>query len=133
MCVPSFLFSFFGGDSLLIKIQIHSRLQRAQKLLKQSKQKDYYKVLGVARDADTRTIKKALYVPLSYLHTSQLFHVDLCWRCTYHIHLSRTAAKSAHPDKGGSEAKMAAVNEAYKVLSDPGLCFSTRPRRVYDG
>ena len=39
--------------------QIHQRLVKAQKLLKQSKQKDYYKVLGVARDADTRTIKKA--------------------------------------------------------------------------
>lgn len=33
-----------------------------QKLLKQSKQKDYYKILGVDRDADSRTIKKALYV-----------------------------------------------------------------------
>ncbi|KAG6825255.1 hypothetical protein H0H87_009919, partial [Tephrocybe sp. NHM501043] len=70
---------------------IHSRLQRAQKLLKQSKQKDYYKVLGVSRDADARTIKKAF----------------------------RSAAKTAHPDKGGSEAKMAAVNEAYEVLTDP--------------
>jgi DnaJ homolog subfamily C member 3 len=27
---------------------------------------------------------------------------------------------TAHPDKGGSEAKMAAVNEAYEVLSKPG-------------
>lgn len=26
----------------------------------------------------------------------------------------------AHPDKGGSEAKMASVNEAYEVLSKPG-------------
>lgn len=26
----------------------------------------------------------------------------------------------AHPDKGGTEAKMAAVNEAYEVLSNPG-------------
>ena len=33
---------------------------------------------------------------------------------------SRKAARSAHPDKGGSEAKMAAVNEAYEVLSNPG-------------
>ncbi|KAJ8516418.1 hypothetical protein ONZ45_g6293 [Pleurotus djamor] len=72
---------------------IHSRLQKAQRLLKQSKQKDYYKVLGVSRDADQKTIKKAF----------------------------RTAAKSAHPDKGGSEAKMAAVNEAYEVLSNPEL------------
>ncbi|KAG6852227.1 hypothetical protein C0991_001829 [Blastosporella zonata] len=71
---------------------IHSRLQRAQKLLKQSKQKDYYKVLGVARDADNKTIKKAF----------------------------RTAAKTAHPDKGGSEAKMATINEAYEVLTNPG-------------
>jgi DnaJ family protein C protein 3 len=39
---------------------VYSRLNKAQRLLKQSKQKDYYKVLGVARDADERTIKKAL-------------------------------------------------------------------------
>ena len=42
--------------------QIHTRLQRAQKLLKQSRQKDYYKVLDVPRDADTQAIKKALCV-----------------------------------------------------------------------
>jgi DnaJ homolog subfamily C member 3 len=34
---------------------------------------------------------------------------------------SRKAALAAHPDKGGSEAKMAVVNEAYEVLSDPEL------------
>lgn len=72
---------------------IHQRLQRAQKLLKQSRQKDYYKVLDVSRDADQKTIKKAF----------------------------RKAAMKAHPDKGGSEAKMAAVNEAYEVLSKPEL------------
>jgi len=72
---------------------IHARLNRAQKLLKQSRQKDYYKVLGVARDADAKTIKKAF----------------------------RKAALTAHPDKGGSEAKMAVVNEAYEVLSKPEL------------
>ncbi|KAF7789082.1 hypothetical protein EIP86_000015 [Pleurotus ostreatoroseus] len=72
---------------------ILQRLQRAQKLLKQSRQKDYYKVLGVPRDADTQAIKKAF----------------------------RKAAREAHPDKGGSEAKMATVNEAYEVLSDPEL------------
>ena len=33
----------------------------------------------------------------------------------------RTGAKLAHPDKGGSEAKMAALNEAYEVLSSPEL------------
>ena len=34
---------------------------------------------------------------------------------------SRKSAKSAHPDKGGSEAKMALLNEAYEVLSNPEL------------
>lgn len=72
---------------------IHQRLVKAQKLLKQSKQKDYYKVLGVARDADQKTIRKAF----------------------------RKAAMTAHPDKGGSEAKMATVNEAYEVLNNPEL------------
>ena len=38
---------------------VQQRLVRAQKLLKQSKQKDYYKVLSVSRDADQKTIKKA--------------------------------------------------------------------------
>ncbi|KAF8520012.1 hypothetical protein BU17DRAFT_75824 [Hysterangium stoloniferum] len=72
---------------------LHQRLQKAQRLLKQSKKKDYYKVLGVSRDADARTIKKAY----------------------------RKAAKSSHPDKGGTQAQMAAVNEAYEVLSNEEL------------
>lgn len=74
---------------------IHQRLQKAQQILKQSKKKDYYKVLGVSRDADLKTIKKAY----------------------------RKKAMDAHPDKGGSEQKMASVNEAYEVLSNDGACF----------
>ncbi|KAH7099332.1 hypothetical protein BKA62DRAFT_710172 [Auriculariales sp. MPI-PUGE-AT-0066] len=74
--------------------EIHQKLARAQRLLKLSKAKDYYKVIGVSRDADVREIKKAY----------------------------RRAAMKAHPDKaGGSEAQMAAVNEAYEVLSDPEM------------
>ncbi|GAA6029700.1 hypothetical protein JCM8097_001008 [Rhodosporidiobolus ruineniae] len=70
------------------------RLQKAQRLLKQSKSKDYYKVLGVARDADAKTIKRAY----------------------------RKMTLKSHPDKeGGSEEKMAALNEAYEVLSNPEL------------
>jgi hypothetical protein len=34
--------------------------------------------------------------------------------------VSRKVAMTAHPDKGGSEAKMAQVNEAYELLSNPG-------------
>lgn len=37
---------------------------------------------------------------------------------------SRKAVLTAHPDKGGSEAKMATVNEAYEVLSKPGMYHS---------
>lgn len=40
---------------------------------------------------------------------------------------SRKAAREAHPDKGGSEAKMATVNEAYEVLNNPGLSILQRP------
>ncbi|KAF6754043.1 hypothetical protein DFP72DRAFT_1010136 [Ephemerocybe angulata] len=72
---------------------VHQKLGKAQRKVKVSKQKDYYKIVGVSRDADAKTIKKAY----------------------------RKAAKFAHPDKGGSEAKMAALNEAYEVLSNPEL------------
>ncbi|KAK0522179.1 hypothetical protein OC834_006379 [Tilletia horrida] len=73
---------------------IQRRLVKAQKRLKLSKTKDYYKVLGVARDADERTIKKAY----------------------------RTLAKKFHPDKeGGSQEKMTEINEAFGVLSDSEL------------
>jgi DnaJ homolog subfamily C member 3 len=78
-------------------------------LLKQSKQKDYYKIVGVSRDADAKTIKKALY------GTFKFYTYD------YLTPNSRKSAKSAHPDKGGSEAKMALLNEAYEVLSNPEL------------
>ncbi len=53
--------------------------------------KDYYAVLGVARDASDQEIKKAY----------------------------RTLAHKYHPDKsGGDEQKFKEVNEAYQVLSN---------------
>lgn len=51
---------------------------------------DYYKILGVSRDADANTIKKAF----------------------------RKLARTHHPDAGGDEAKFKEINEAYEVLSD---------------
>ncbi|KIW89018.1 uncharacterized protein Z519_10503 [Cladophialophora bantiana CBS 173.52] len=80
---------------------INSKLHEAQVALKRSKSKDYYKVLGVSRDADEATIKKAY----------------------------RTATKTYHPDKAATrgvskeeaEKKMTSINEAYEVLSDPEL------------
>ena len=81
--------------------KLQQMMQEAQTLLKRSKQKDYYKVLGVPRDADERDIKKA-YRRLTIKH---------------------------HPDKAAqqgltkedAEKKMASINEAYEVLSDPEL------------
>jgi DnaJ-class molecular chaperone len=52
---------------------------------------DYYSILGVERNADEQTIKKA-YKRLAMKH---------------------------HPDKGGDENKFKEINEAYATLSDP--------------
>ena len=53
--------------------------------------KDYYKILGINRDASEDEIKKA-------------------FRKLAHVH---------HPDKsGGNEAKFKEASEAYSVLSD---------------
>ena len=81
--------------------KIQELLQKAQTLLKRSKQKDYYKVLGVPRDADERQIKKA-YRKLSKLH-----------------HPDKASANNMTPEE--AQKKMAAINEAYEVLSDPEL------------
>jgi DnaJ family protein C protein 3 len=76
-------------------------LQKAHTLHKRSKQKDYYKVLGVSRDADERQVKKA------YRNLSKQFHPD------------KASANGIAPEE--AQKKMAAVNEAYEVLSDPEL------------
>ncbi|PSK50355.1 hypothetical protein B9Z65_299 [Elsinoe australis] len=76
-------------------------LQKAQNLLKRSKQKDYYKVLGVSRDADAREIKRA------YRKLSVKFHPDKA---------SQQGFTTEEAQK-----KMASINEAYEVLSDPEL------------
>lgn len=70
-------------------------IEKAQKLLKRSKEEDYYKTLGVSRSASSREIKRA-----------------------YH-----KLAAEHHPDKNpddkeGAEARFKAVASAYEVLSD---------------
>lgn len=59
------------------------------------------KVLGVTRDADEREIKKA------YRKLSKVYHPD------------KASANNMTPED--AQKKMAAVNEAYEVLSDPEL------------
>lgn len=81
--------------------KIQELLRKAHTLLKRSKQKDYYKVLGVSRDADERDIKKA------YRKLSKIYHPD------------KAAAQNITPEE--AQKKMAAINEAYEVLSDPEL------------
>ncbi|MCB0688536.1 MAG: J domain-containing protein [Saprospiraceae bacterium] len=56
---------------------------------------DYYKVLGVDRSADTKTIKKA------YKKLARQYHPDL------------------HPDDNDAKHKFQQINEAHTVLSDP--------------
>ncbi|KAI1631279.1 DnaJ domain-containing protein [Biscogniauxia mediterranea] len=80
---------------------VNPLMQKAQVALKRSKTKDYYKILGVPHDADERQIKAAY----------------------------RKATKQHHPDKAikqgltkeAAEKKMAGINEAYEVLSNPEL------------
>ncbi|KAG0647360.1 subfamily C member 3 [Hyphodiscus hymeniophilus] len=81
--------------------QIPQLLQKAQIELKRSKTKDYYKVLGLTRDADELQIKGA------YRKMVKLHHPDKAHRLGI--------------SKEDAERKMAQVNEAYEVLSDPEL------------
>ena len=57
--------------------------------------RDYYEVLGVAKDADEATIKKA------YRQLAKKNHPD------------------ANPDDPGAEDRFKEINEAYQVLSNP--------------
>ena len=80
---------------------VQQKLQEAQVALKRSKQKDYYKVLGVTKDADERDIKKA------YRKMTKIYHPD--------------KIQAQGVSKEEAEKKMAQINEAYEVLSDPEL------------
>jgi len=81
--------------------KVQELLQKAHLELKKSKQKDYYKVLGLTRDADERAIKRA-------------------WRTlTLKYHPDKASGQGISPEE--AQTKMAAINEAYEVLSDPEL------------
>jgi len=70
---------------------LQTELKKAEAALKRSKTKDYYKILGVARDCGEADIKKGY----------------------------RRESLKHHPDKGGDEEKFKLVVEAHAVLSDP--------------
>jgi len=68
--------------------------------------KDYYKILGVSKNASPEEIKKAYY----------------------------KLAHKYHPDKGGDEKKFKEINEAYQVLSNKEKRSQyDRFGRVFDG
>lgn len=71
--------------------------QRTEQALKKSKQKDYYKILGVSPDLDEHSLKRA------YRKLALQYHPD----------------KVQEADKAEAEAHFAELNEAYEVLSDP--------------
>lgn len=81
--------------------KLNELLQKAHTALKRSKTKDYYKVLGLTRDADEREIKRA-------------------WRKLTIINHPDKAAKQGISQEE-AQKKMAAINEAYEVLSDSEL------------
>ena len=73
---------------------------KAQRLVRQASRRDYYKILGVPRDASTREIKRSF----------------------------RKLAQEWHPDKYRGplpkekvQAKMAEINQAYEVLNNDEL------------
>ena len=74
-----------GGDSVVTSCNLKSVMTK-----KQGKIRCHYEVLGVERDADSSTIKKA-HRKLALVH---------------------------HPDKGGDENEFRLVQEAYECLSD---------------
>lgn len=79
---------------------IRQQLERAQRLLRQSKKRDYYKILGVPRDSDAKAIRKA------YRNLSKQYHPD-----KYRGDLDDEAVSR----------KMAEINSAYEVLSNEGM------------
>lgn len=78
--------------------EIQDDIRRAEAALKQSKQKDYYKILGVSRSANLKAIKKA------YRALALEWHPD---------------KHTGEEEKAKAEAKFQLIAEAYEVLSDP--------------
>jgi DnaJ family protein C protein 7 len=79
----------------IVTIEYRSLLQKAELELKKSLRKDYYKILGLSKDASDADIKKAY----------------------------RKLALQYHPDKNAgdekAEARFKEIGEAYTILSDP--------------
>ena len=62
---------------------IEEEIRKAEAALKQSKQKDYYKILGVARNAKLKVIKKAYREMALQWHPDK--HIGMCSAVFYYI------------------------------------------------
>ncbi|XP_030636053.1 dnaJ homolog subfamily C member 3b [Chanos chanos] len=80
--------------------EIHEGLDCAQKLLKQSRKRDYYKILGVSRSANKQEIIKA------YRKLAQQWHPDNF---------------QSQEDKKEAEKKFIDIASAKEVLTDPEM------------
>ncbi|KAI9338394.1 hypothetical protein DFJ73DRAFT_628649 [Zopfochytrium polystomum] len=80
--------------------EVQSALRKAEAALKQSKRKDYYKILGVDRSAGENEIKKA------YRKLALMYHPD-------------KQASLPEEERLQCDGKFKEVSEAYSVLSDP--------------
>jgi DnaJ family protein C protein 7 len=78
---------------------LRDRIREAKVRLKQSKKKDYYKILGVDRDASERDIKKA------YRSLALQYHPD--------------KVQGTEKERAAAETKFKLIGEAYQILSDP--------------
>src|SRR5690606_6973419 len=75
--------------------RVQETMQRIQAQQRQAKQKNYYKVLGVSRDASQAEIKRA------YRRLAKEYHPD-----------------KYQGDKETAEKRMAEINQAYEVLGN---------------
>jgi DnaJ family protein C protein 7 len=88
-----------GGNEEQMR-DMKKKIQEAQVQLKRSKQKDFYKILGVPRDASDAEVKKG------YRKLALKWHPD-------------RHANSAQGEKEEAEKVFRDINLAYEVLSDP--------------
>lgn len=78
---------------------VEAKLKNAQKLAKQARKKDYYKILGIEKTATDKEIKNA------YRKLALKWHPD--------------KNNESEEQKAQAEKMFKNVSEAYAVLSDP--------------
>ena len=78
---------------------VRTKIKQVKAAIKQSKRKDLYKILGVARDADEKDISRA------YKKAALKYHPD------------RQSGKTDE-ERAAAEAMFKSIGEAYEILSD---------------